>query len=77
MAAALANSLSRMDLSQKAALMDRYRQNCVTLGKQVQAVGKYLCGTAVDITEDGSLVIRLADGSRQIVSSGEVSVRNI
>ena len=77
MAAALAEALSRMDLSQKAMLLDSYRQNCVTLGKQVQVVGTDLTGTAVDITDDGGLLIRLCDGTVRTVSSGEVSVRNV
>ena len=76
------SSLYRMDsalLTGKAALLERYRSDCMTIGKQI-----VLCrgdqreyGTALDVCEDGSLRVAFADGTIRNVSSGEVSVRGM
>ena len=49
----------------------------VTLGRSliVQAGGRALCGTGVDLKADGSLVIRLPDHTVQRVFAGDVSIR--
>ena len=77
MAAALIQELGQLDLTQKETLLEQYRRDCVTLGRQVRITGTQITATALDITHDGSLLIRLADGSTQTVSSGEVSVRGM
>lgn len=53
-----------------------YRQRCITLGRQVQCTvnGQAVFGTAVDITEDGELVVQTETG-RQVIRSGEASIR--
>lgn len=76
-AAALIDSLSRMDLMDKNNLMHRYRSDCITIGRPVKILQSGCSGTAVDLTEDGSLVIRLEDGTCTTVGSGEVSVRGM
>lgn len=76
-AAALAEALGRMDLSQKAQLLDRYRRDCVTLGREVRLVGTEIRAKALDITDDGGLLICLSDGTIRTVGSGEVSVRGL
>lgn len=60
-------------------LMDRYRQNCVTLGKQVKVISplEIRQGTAETVNADGSLTVLFADGHREQVNSGEVSVRGL
>ncbi|MGI6570208.1 MAG: biotin--[acetyl-CoA-carboxylase] ligase [Caldicoprobacterales bacterium] len=60
-------------------MMERYRSQCITLGKRVRVVslsGEWE-GTALDLTEDCELVVELEDGSRCTVLSGDVSVRGI
>lgn len=54
-----------------------YRSCCVTLGRQVKFVrgGTKLTGRAEDISPAGELIVRLQDGSRRTVFSGEVSVQ--
>ena len=76
-AAAIVDTLSRMDLMDRDTLMDRYRKDCITLGKQVQVVQTGCTGIATDLLSDGSLVIEQEDGSAVTVSTGEVSVRGM
>lgn len=60
------------------ALRNAYRDCCVNLGQQVRVLSPdgtvRLEGTAVDIDEDGCLVVKTADGLKA-VEAGEVSVR--
>ena len=66
-------------LSGKDASMARYRADCITLGREVavhSAAGTYEA-LAEDVDRDGSLCVRLRDGSMRTVSSGEVSVRGL
>ena len=82
-AAAMIDALYRMDqllLTEKASLMDAYRRDCMTLGQSVSVVkadGSARHGTALDIDENGGLLVRFADGSEETVTSGEVSVRGM
>lgn len=82
LAAAMVESLwkfSEAVFTCKAQIMDWYRENCVTLGKDIQVIraDTVLPGKAVGIDDDGSLLVEYADGSIQAVSSGEVSVRGM
>ena len=80
--ALLIASLWEMDkclLSGKAEMMDAYRKKCITLGKEISIVSgeSVQHGTALDLDEDGGLLVRFSDGSEKIVASGEVSVRGM
>lgn len=82
LAAAMIRSLREMDsrlFSQKNALMDTYRKNCITLGQDVLILRgeEKRYGTALDVDADGGLVVRFCDGATQTVDSGEVSVRGM
>lgn len=71
-------TLSRNLLSRKNGIMEQYRADCITLGRQVRLMtGDQPQGIALDVTEDGSLLVRLEDGTVTAVSSGEVSVRGL
>lgn len=63
----------------KTDLLDAYRKDCMTLQKQVVLVcgGERMYGTALDIDDDGALVVQFADGSIRPVQSGEISVRGL
>ena len=79
-AAALTEALWQMDtelLSNRQRLMEIYRRDCITLGKPVKLLGTDIQATAMDVTDQGALTIRLPGGSVQEVSSGEVSVRGL
>ena len=75
--AALIDALSHMDLMDRETLMNRYRKDCITLGKQVQVVQTGCSGIATDLLNDGSLVIQKDDGTTVTVGTGEVSVRGM
>lgn len=65
-------------LTRKAEIMDRYRSDCLTLGKQVQLHGSRTgSALALDVDDDGGLLVRLEDGTVHTVQSGEVSVRGM
>ena len=81
-AAAMMDALYRMDqalLTGKTTMLDRYRRDCITLGKEVSVVkpGEIRHGTALDIDDEGALLVRFVDGHSEYVNSGEVSIRGM
>ncbi len=81
-AAAMLEALHRMDgrlLSEKEALLNQYRRDCITLGREISLVrGKEVRhGKALDIDGDGALVVAFPDGHVETVNSGEVSIRGL
>ena len=81
-AVAMMDALFRMDaklLTDKAHTLNRYRQDCITLGQEISLVRgeEVRHGTALDIDEDGALIVRFSDGQISAVNSGEVSVRGM
>lgn len=82
LAAAMLCSLENMSnglLAHKETTMAQYRMDCITIGSEVQVLGSdcQRCGKALDIDQDGGLIVLFSDGSRKTVSSGEVSVRGM
>jgi BirA family biotin operon repressor/biotin-[acetyl-CoA-carboxylase] ligase len=71
--------MSRSLLSDRAGLMDRYRKDCITTGRQVRIIGadSIRTGLAEIVHDDGSLQVLFDDGQRKTVNSGEVSVRGL
>lgn len=81
-AAAMLEALWEMDaslLTGKEEMLRFYRARCVTLGKEVSIVkgDEVRHGKALDVDEEGALVVRFSDGHAEAVSSGEVSVRGM
>ncbi len=60
-------------------VLDMWREYSATIGKEVRFTLRdaEFTGTAIDITEDGRLVVDCSDGIRRELISGEVSVRGI
>ena len=82
LAAAIVEQLSNLAptlLTDKAAIMDRYRANCIILGREVSLhkADTVTHATAVGIDDEGALVVEYPDGRRESVSSGEASVRGM
>ena len=82
LAAAMVESLHKMSLAlfnEKDRLMEIYKSNCITLGKEIQALryDSIRPGIAIDLDADGGLCVQYSDGTRETVSSGEVSVRGM
>ena len=82
-AAAMMDALWRMDeclLTEKDQMLRRYRCDCITIGQEVSLlrVGEEVRhGRAVDMDDEGALIVEFADGHRETVNSGEISVRGM
>lgn len=82
LAAAMVKALAGMSqslLTGKKEIMERYRADCITIGREVslQRGDAVRHGKAVDVDEEGALVVRFPDGREEAVNSGEVSVRGM
>ena len=82
LAAAMVESLWKLDhnlFDQKAQIMERYRENCITLGKDIQVIrdNDIYPAKAIGMDDDGGLLVKYSDGAIQTVASGEVSVRGM
>lgn len=80
LAAALAEELERAVAASRRddpALLAEYRDRCVSLGREVLLLreGESRPAFSLAVNEDFSLHVRLADGSLEDVSFGEVSLR--
>lgn len=81
-AAAMMEALWTMDaslLTGKAAMFDRYRSSCITVGQDISLVrgDEVRYGHALTVDDEGALVVRFPDGHTEAVNSGEVSVRGM
>ena len=82
-AAAMMEALFRMSgnlLTEKASVLERYRQDCITIGQEISLlrVGEPVRhGKAADMDEEGGLIVEFPEGHRETVNSGEVSVRGM
>ena len=57
---------------------ERLEARCITIGRRVQVSGAQCCeGTAEGIGDHGELTVRLADGKKESVVCGDVSVRGV
>ncbi len=58
---------------------EEYRKLCVSLGRKVEFTrrGTRVCGTAVDVSPQGELIVKLPEGNVEAVTAGEVSVQGI
>lgn len=81
-ASAMMDALHQMDkmlLSGKPGIMDSYRRDCITLGQYISLVrgSEIRHGTAIELDEDGALLVRFSDGHTEVINSGEVSIRGM
>lgn len=81
-AAAMMEALWEMDASLftgKEDMLRFYRENCVTLGKEISVVGagEIRHGRALDVDDEGALVVQFSDSHVEAVTAGEVSVRGM
>ena len=82
LAASMMEALFRMDkelLTGKTNMMEQYRQDCITVGKEISLVrgDEIRHGLAIGVDEEGALLVQFRDGHTEAVSSGEVSVRGL
>lgn len=74
------DNINRMLLDFKDEILNTYRKDCITLGMDISLIradGEVRYGKALDIGEDGALIVDFGDGKPTAVSSGEVSVRGM
>ena len=81
-AAAMMDALFRMDkdlFSGKEALLAQYRRDCVTIGREISLVrgDSIRHGKALDVDDEGALIVAFPDGHTEAVSCGEVSIRGM
>lgn len=79
--AQLLAALQRMseNLQNVAEILDRYRADCITIGQEISLVrgDEIRHGKAVDVDNEGALVVEFAGEETQSVQSGEVSIRGM
>lgn len=66
-------------LTNREALLAQYRRDCVTLGQDVSVLrgDQVRHGRALDVDEEGALIVKYENGTVEAVNSGEVSVRGL
>ena len=71
--------MNRLLLTDRRTIMERYRRDCITLGRPVRVISPTgaATGIAQEVNEDGSLQVLLENGLQKTVNSGEVSVRGL
>ena len=72
-------ALEGMELHSPAHMLERYRRDCITLGKPISIVrgDEVRHALALDVDCEGGLVVRYDSGETGTVTSGEVSVRGL
>lgn len=60
-------------------IKERYEQNCITLHKTVKLISRdeEIVAYALQINEEGALIVEMEDGTKKNISFGEVSVRGL
>ena len=60
-------------------MLTQYRKDCITIGQEISLVrgDEVRHGKALDVDDEGALVVRFPDGHTEAVNSGEVSVRGM
>ena len=61
------------------AFLPQYRANCITLGQEISILRgeEVRHGLALDVNEEGALLVEFPDGHREFIQSGEVSIRGM
>ena len=67
------------NLHDAATTLHRYRKDCITIGQEISLVrgDEIRHGRALDVDNEGALVVKFPDGHTENVTSGEVSVRGM
>ena len=66
-------------IGRKSDIMEAYRRQCVTLNREVLLIRgeEQKKAFALSITDDGGLLVEYPDGAREVIASGEASVRGL
>lgn len=65
--------------AEKDGIMEAFRHRCITIGQDISVLRgeEVRHGKAVDVDNDGGLVVVFPDGHQETVTSGEVSIRGM
>lgn len=82
LAAEMIRAMAQCDqtlLTGRPAMLETYRRDCITLGKQISILrgDEVSHAVALRVDDEGALVVRLDSGELRTVTSGEVSVRGL
>ncbi len=79
LAARLVQTLCAVQNQSKEEIMAAFRASCITVGQEICLLrgDSVRHGTALDIDDDGGLIVEFADGSVETVTSGEISIRGM
>ena len=68
-----------IESGRKEAVLNSWRRHSATLGKQVRVLSANgnKEGTAIDINEDGALIVQTTGGERLTLHAGEITIRNL
>ena len=57
--------------------LKEYKENSLVLGKEIQILEatEHIFAKAIDIDNEGGLVVEFEDGSKKVLNSGEISIR--
>lgn len=71
--------IDRQLFTEKASIMRSYKDRCITLGQEVVLSRADLVqqAKALDVDENGGLLVQYSDGSTQWIQSGEASIRGL
>jgi len=70
----LENWYERLKMGNSSPILDEWRGHAATLGRQVRVLlgQKTVEGTALEVNNEGALVVERRDGSRTVVHAGDV-----
>ena len=79
LAMAAGREIDRCRVTGKKDMLRFYRENCVTIGKEISVVGagEVRHGRALDVDDEGALVVEFPDSHVEAVNAGEVSIRGM
>ena len=72
-------AMSRGLLTRQEAMLAQYRKDCITIGQEISLVRgeEVRHGKALDVDDEGALMVLFPDGHTEAINSGEVSVRGM
>lgn len=72
-------AMSQGLLTRQEAMLEQYRKDCITIGQEISLVRgeEVRHGKALDVDDEGALVVLFPDGHTEVINSGEVSVRGM
>ena len=80
LAAEIINQLCALcETMEERAFLAEYRRRSMTLGEKIRCLrnNEWFEATAIDIDQNGGLIVERANGVRETLSSGEISIRRL